>query len=124
MPSCRSATAAFARTTSCFSFCTRLARLAAVDARLEKMDYAAIRQLQADVAVHALDADSAAGPVREVILEIVGLAYERLQNSAPDCAECVLPLLERAQRGVCPADEMLQIAAERGVPAALETVRL
>lgn len=95
-----------------------------VDARLSAMDFEAVRSLQPAVAEHGLESSSAAGPVGEVVAWLVKTAYERLARSAPDCADCVLPLVQRADRGVSPADEMLAVAAERSVVDALELVRL
>lgn len=97
---------------------------AGVDERMSKMDYAAVRALQPQVAKLGLDASSPAGPAREVARWLVEQAHQRLEESAPDCAECVLPLLERAQRGTSPADEMLARYEEGGIEAALEVVKL
>lgn len=96
----------------------------AVDERLSMMDWGAIRALQPKVAVEGLDAMSPAGKVRDVIKWVVQAGYDRLAKSSPDCAECVVPLVERAHRGRSPADEMLEIAAKSGVAAALEIVKL
>jgi glutamate--cysteine ligase len=96
----------------------------AVDERLAVMDWAALRALQPEVARHGLDADSPAGPVREVIRWVVQAGYERLAKNSPDCAECVVPLVERAELGRSPADEMLAIAERDGIAAALELVKL
>ena len=90
-----------------------------VDERLAAMDYEALRALQPKVAVQALEADSAAGPVLEVASWLVRRAHERLGHSAPDCAECLLPLLEQADKGVSPADEMLAVASSRSIEEAL-----
>lgn len=95
-----------------------------VDDRLSKMDYAAVRALQPQVAQLGLRASSATGPVLDTIRWLCLRAYERLSNSAPDCAECVLPLVERAQAGRSPADELLEAAQKDGLPAALRLRRL
>lgn len=91
-----------------------------VDDRLSTMDYAALRTLQPKIATQALDADSPAGPVLEVARWLTQRSYDRLRASAPDCAECVLPLVEQAQKGVSPADEMLAAAARDGLEVALK----
>ena len=96
----------------------------AVDERLAAMDWAAIRTLQPQVAVQGLDATSPAGPVREVIRWVVEAGYERLAKSSPDCADCVVPLVERAERGRSPADELLERHAQGGLAAALDLVKL
>ena len=83
------------------------------------MDYDALRALQPKIAVQALEADSPAGPVLEVARWLTQRAYERLKNSAPDCAECVLPLVEQAEKGLSPADEMLATAKTGTIEDAL-----
>ena len=95
-----------------------------VDERLSKMDYAAVRALQPQVAQLGLRASSAAGPVVDTVQWLTRRAYERLARSAPDCAECVLPLVERAAAARSPADEMLEVVNKRGLPAALDLRRL
>ncbi len=97
---------------------------AEVDERLAAMDYAAARELQPKIATQGLEADSAAGPVAEVIEWLVQRAYKRLQKSAPDCAECVMPLVERAARRKSPADELLERAAATSVRDALSIVQI
>ncbi|MEO1337328.1 MAG: glutamate-cysteine ligase family protein, partial [Myxococcota bacterium] len=82
-----------------------------VDDRLKSMDYEALRALQPQVARQALEGNSPAGPVVEVARWLAQRAHERLSTSAPDCAECVLPLVEQAEKGVSPADEMLAAVA-------------
>lgn len=96
----------------------------AVDERLAAMDFEAVRALQPRVARVGLEADSAAGPVLDVIRWLVEAAHGRLCASAPDCAECIEPLLERAQSGRSPADELLERAAASSVKAALELVEV
>ena len=92
-----------------------------VEERLSAMDYSAIRALQPKIATEALEADSPAGPVKDVAKWLAQRAYERLEGSAPDCAECVLPLVEQAEKGVSPADEMLQAVADgRSMEEALQ----
>lgn len=95
----------------------------AVEARLAAMDFEAVRALQPQIAKVGLDASSPAGPVREVVKWLVDTAYQRLDKSAPDCAECVMPLVERADRGQSPSDEMLAKAKIGGIEAALDIVR-
>lgn len=97
---------------------------AEVDDRLKAMDYEALRALQPEIAKVGLEANSAAGPVLEVIRWLVKRSYERLDKSAPDCAECVLPLVERADSGRSPADEMLARAAKTSVEDALSIVQV
>jgi glutamate--cysteine ligase len=96
----------------------------AVDDRLASMDYAAVRDLQPRVAREGLAATSAAGPVLEVVRELVEISYRRLENGAPDCAECLEPLRELASNGHSPADVMLREAERRSVAEALELVRV
>jgi len=90
-----------------------------IDERLEAMDYEAVRALQPRVARVGLDASSAAGPVRDVARWLVETAHERMKRGAPDCAECLEPLVELAIDGRSPADRMLEIATRAGVEAAL-----
>lgn len=96
----------------------------AVDERLAAMDYAALIELQPAVAQVGLEAKSAAGPVGEVAEWLVRTAHARLCRSAPDCAECVEPLVDRAAARRSPADEMIEVAEQRGVRAALERARI
>ena len=96
----------------------------AVDHRLSAMGYDQVRALQPDVARLGLDADSAAGPVREVVSELVGMAFDRLNKGAPDCAECVQPLLELLEDGRAPADRMLETFEKQGMREALDLVRI
>ena len=95
-----------------------------VDERLGVLDYAQLRTLQPQIAKLGLQASSPIGPVAEIAHWLVELAYNRLANGSPDCAECLLPLMERSTAQRSPADDMLQIAAEKGVQAALELVRI
>lgn len=92
----------------------------AVDQRLAAMSYAELRMLQPEVARLGLDAGSPAGPVREVAKWLVDTAHQRLTSSAPDCAECLEPLVERAAAGRSPADDMLALAEKTSVEEALE----
>lgn len=96
----------------------------AVDDRLAKMDYEAVTKLQPQVARQGLAAESAAGPVREVAKWLVRTAYERLDAGAPDCASCLRPLVERAERGRSPADELLEQASKTSIEDALACVTL
>ena len=91
-----------------------------VEDRLAAMDYEALRTLQPKIAVQAMEADSPAGPVAEVAQWLAQRAYDRLAASAPDCAECVLPLVEQAAKGISPADEMLTTAERSGIAEALQ----
>ena len=88
--------------------------------RLAPLDYAALRALQPQIARHGLDADSPIGGVREIARWLVNLGYERLARSAPDCAECLLPLVQRADAGRSLADELLEIAERDSVDAAVD----
>lgn len=97
---------------------------AEVDERLAAIDYAAARALQPKIATLGLEADSPAGPVADVVEWLVQRAHARLAKSAPDCAECVMPLVERAARRKSPADEMLARAAATSVRDALTIVRI
>lgn len=96
----------------------------AVDDRLRTMDFGALRALQPSVAKVALEATSPAGPVAEVAEWLVRTSHERLLASAPDCAECLEPLLQRAEARRCPADELLERAARMPLGEALDIVRL
>ncbi len=96
----------------------------AVEERLSAMDFEALRKLQPEVAIHGLEAQSAAGPVAEVAEWLVNAAYQRLKSGAPDCAACVLPLLEQAQSRRSPADELLERAEKTSILEALERVRI
>lgn len=97
---------------------------AEVDARLSSMTYENIRALQPAVAKLGLQASSAAGPVGEVVTWLVEQAHLRLSNSGSGNEACVEPLLERAHRGLSPADEMLAVADKDGIEAALKLVTL
>lgn len=90
-----------------------------VDERLSSLGYAELRALQPEVARHGLDAVSAAGPVRELVLWLVRRSHDGLRAGAPDCAECLLPLVERAELGRSPADDLLEAAARGSVEEAL-----
>lgn len=92
-----------------------------IDDRLSMMDYAALRELQPKIARDGLDADSPAGPVGEVAEWLAERSYGRLAAATPDCAECVLPLVERAKRRKSPADEMLE---KSSIEEALALVRV
>ncbi len=90
-----------------------------VDARLEAMDYEAIRALQPDIARLGLEAVSAAGPVLEVARFLLDAAHRRFLRSQPDCAECLEPLLRRAHEGRSLADDMLQAARRSSLSEAV-----
>jgi glutamate--cysteine ligase len=91
-----------------------------VDARLLPMGYRELRELQPLVAKHGLEARSAIGQVAEVAEWLVRIAAEGMGASAPDCAECLCPLLELAEAKRSPADQMIAIARERPIKDALE----
>lgn len=95
-----------------------------VEARLASIDYEEARRLQAEVARNGLDASSQAGPVRAVVRWLVDAAYQRLKNGAPDCAECLEPLVALAESGRSFADVMLETYAADGIEAALAPVVL
>lgn len=97
---------------------------AAVDERLETMGFAELVSLQRDVARLGLAAMSAAGNVGEVIRFIVRAGYERLSRATPDCADCVLPLLRRAEEGRSPSDDMLLRLESGGIDDALSLVEV
>lgn len=96
----------------------------AVDARLSGLGYEELLQLQPEIARAGLEADSPVGPVAEVARWLMELAHRRLEASAPDCAECVEPLVERAVAGRSPADELIAEAKKTSVAKALEQVRI
>jgi glutamate--cysteine ligase len=88
--------------------------------RLAPLTYADLRQLQRDVARFGLDAKSPIGSVREIAKWLVDAAHRTLAESTRDCSQCVEPLVERAQRGRSPADDMLEIAEKESIDAAIE----
>lgn len=91
----------------------------AVNERLGVLSHGDLLALQLDVARRGLDATSPAGDVRELARWLTRTAHEHLRDDTPDCAECVMPLVERAQRGKSPADEMLEAYARAGIEAAI-----
>ena len=95
-----------------------------VEDRLSVLDYEALRELQPRIAREGLEADTPAGPAAELARWLVELAYSRLARGAPDCAECVQPLRELAERRRSPADDMLEQATKTSVRDALELVRI
>jgi glutamate--cysteine ligase len=95
------------------------ATLREAEDRLRGLDFAALKALQAAVAEVGLDAPSPVGSAREVVRWLAELAYARFERSAPDCAECLRPLVDRARRGRSPADDMLEVAEREGIEAAL-----
>ncbi len=95
-----------------------------IDSRLSAMDYAAIRTLQPLVATQGLGADSASGPVKELIHWIMKTAYQGMKAGAPDCAECLEPLLERAENGRSPSMEILERWEKMGPEEALSIIEL
>lgn len=97
----------------------------AVDERLEALDYASLRALQLKVAEVGLEASSPVGSVGEIAEWLVKAAHGRLLAAAPDCAQCVEPLVRRAEARIAPADELLQRAQQtHSVPEALELMRI
>ncbi len=96
----------------------------AVDERLKDLDYSSLIELQPKVAQQGLAADSPLGKVSEVAIWLVEAAHSRLVSSAPDCAECIEPLLERAHARRSPADDLIEAAQRSSVVSALELVRV
>ncbi|MFO0727418.1 MAG: glutamate-cysteine ligase family protein [Myxococcota bacterium] len=97
---------------------------AEIDARLGALDHGGLVALQAEVAKKGLDAVSAVGSAREIATWLAQTAYVSLRDGAPDCAECVMPLVEQAKSGRSPADEMLERYAQGGIEAALAPLEL
>ena len=95
-----------------------------VDERLSVLGYKELTELQPKIAQLGLEAMSPIGPVSEIVAWLVELAHKRLSNGSPDCAECLLPLVQRAYDKKSPADDMLELAQSKGVSAALELVRI
>lgn len=95
-----------------------------IDERLERIDYASAVALQPLIARIGLSAMSPAGPVHEVVEDIVRAAHERFLPVSAECASCVVPLLERAKEGRTISDELLIAEQERGILSALELVEL
>lgn len=95
-----------------------------VEARLAPLKHADLLTLQRDVARLGLDAPSPIGPVREVAAWLARTAYEHLRDGTPDCAECMMPLVERSERGRSPADDLIEAHKSGGIEAALATVTL
>jgi glutamate--cysteine ligase len=96
----------------------------AVEARLAPMDFEALRALQPQISRLGMEAMSPVGPVKDIARWLVEQAYERLGRSAPDCAECLVPLLEQAVSGRSPADDLLEVAAKTSVAEALRQVEV
>lgn len=96
----------------------------AVDERLSSLGHAELVGMSPDIARYGLEADSPVGPVGDMVEWLVEAAYSRLKGSAPDCAECVLPLLERARRRRSPADDLIERAQTMSVADALDIVRI
>jgi glutamate--cysteine ligase len=91
----------------------------AVEDRLQDMDYAAVRTLQPQIARWGLEGDSAAGPVLETARWLIDVAYRRMKEGAPDCAECLEPLVRLAEDGYAPADRMIETALRKSVEEAI-----
>lgn len=96
----------------------------AVDERLADLDYAALVELQPKIAKLGLEADSPVGPVAEVAKWLTDMAYNRMNASAPDCAECLEPLVQRAHEQRSPADELIELAEKTSIEEALKLVTL
>lgn len=94
------------------------------DDRLKVMGYAELRELQPAIARVGLEAKSAAGPVAEIAEWLVKLAQRRLWDHPTDCAECVSPLIARAEARRAPADEMLARAEASSVEEAVDEFAL
>jgi glutamate--cysteine ligase len=94
------------------------------DDRLKRMGYAELKALQPEVARLGLEAESAIGPVAEIVEWLVKLSHQRLLSSPTDCAECVTPLIERAEARQAPADEMLATARASTVEDAVDAFAL
>jgi glutamate--cysteine ligase len=90
-----------------------------VDDRLSRMGYAELIALQPLVAKLGLSAMSAAGPVAEIAEWLVKLSYKHHEGAMPDCAECLEPLVERAESGRSPADELLEAAEKSSIEQAV-----
>ena len=98
--------------------------LAAASERLSTLTYEQVRELQPRIAREGLDARSPVGIAREVARDLVEIARNRFVRSAPDCAECLEPLVARAHAGRSLADELLERAASPSVIDALEICRV
>lgn len=96
----------------------------AVDERLSALNYEAVKELQVDVARRGMAASSVSGPVAEIASWLAQTAYQSLKGGAPDCADCLLPLVEQAASGRSPADEMLERYAKEGIVSALEPLAI
>lgn len=94
------------------------------DERISALSFADVVTLQAEVARVGLEAVSPIGSARRVVKELVDLAYRGLSQAAPDCAECMLPLVERAERGQSLADEMIERARSSSIAEALRLVEI
>ena len=92
----------------------------AADERLSSLTFEDLKQLQKDVARVGLEAKSPIGEVGEIIKGLVESSYNRMEKSAPDCAECILPILKRAHRKKSLADDMLEKAATSSVDEAIK----
>jgi glutamate--cysteine ligase len=91
----------------------------AIDERLSALSFADVHQLRRDVARFGLDAQSPIGPVRDIAKWLVDTAYEALATGTRDCADCIVPLVERAAAGRSPADDMLELAAKESIESAV-----
>ncbi|MBI4816159.1 MAG: hypothetical protein HY791_07875 [Deltaproteobacteria bacterium] len=95
-----------------------------VDERLKGMDYESAIALQPLASKLGLAAISSIGPVAEVVQDIAEAAYARFATVSPDCAMCMVPLLERAREGRSISDELLIREEKLGLEKALELVEL
>jgi len=87
---------------------------------LEKIEFEELIELQAKVAKIGLDANSSAGKVSGIIKKLVGLSLNRLKRDEPESALCLMPLVNRADRGKSLADDMLDVATKSSIVEALE----
>ena len=92
--------------------------------RLSALTYEHVRELQPRIAREGLDARSPIGTAREVAKDLVEIARDRFLRSAPDCAECLEPLVARASEGQSLADELLQRAKSGSIMEALDICRV
>jgi glutamate--cysteine ligase len=89
--------------------------------RLAKMDHAALLELQHEVVVKGLEANSASGPALEIARFLMETAQVGLCSvRATDCAGYLEPLKARAASGRTLADDMLARAAKAGIAEALK----
>lgn len=95
-----------------------------VDARLGVLDWAALRALQPKVAREGLEATCPIGQVGEITEWLVKLSYAWNDRATPGCADCMIPLVDRAVARRSPADDMLERAAKTSVDEAIASCEL